>query len=166
MATDGITYNELDLMKKGIDLRCSSRSGVLVSASKETTKCPLELVCFPSCYWWKEGRCVFPMENNSRATDAVRSSRRLAGLQRKVASLGKSRVGVKKNRTFLEYFVNTLLTATSCALLWFFGCIWIEGSHYIQEPNTMILSVETAVIAAILGFALHNIIRMVRRRSK
>ena len=63
----------------------------------------------------------------------------------------------------MQYAANALLTATSLALLWLFGCIWIEGSHYIQEPNIIILIIETASIAAILGFAVHNLICVIKR---
>lgn len=62
-----------------------------------------------------------------------------------------------------EYMANGLLAATSLALSGFFGCIWVEGSHYIQEPNIIILIVETAGIAAIFGFALYNLILLKRR---
>jgi hypothetical protein len=62
-----------------------------------------------------------------------------------------------------EYSVNGLLAATSSALLWFLGCIWVEGSHYIQEPNIIILAMETAGIATILGFAVYNLIRVIKR---
>ena len=62
-----------------------------------------------------------------------------------------------------EYTTNGLLLATSLALIWFFGCIWVEGSHYIQEPNSIILIAETASIAAIFGFAIYNFIRFIKR---
>jgi hypothetical protein len=28
----------------------------------QATKCPLGLTCFPSCYWWRDGRCTFPRQ--------------------------------------------------------------------------------------------------------
>jgi len=62
-----------------------------------------------------------------------------------------------------EYIANGLLATTSLALLGFFGCIWVEGSHYIQEPNIIILIAETASIAAIFGFALYNLICYLKR---
>jgi len=58
---------------------------------------------------------------------------------------------------------NMLLTATSLALLWFISCIWIEGSHYIQEPNSIILIAETAALAAIFGFAIFRLISLAIR---
>jgi len=62
-----------------------------------------------------------------------------------------------------EYIANGLLVTTSLALLGFLGCIWVEGSHYIQEPNIIILIAETATIAAMFGFALYNLIRFIKR---
>ncbi len=53
----------------------------------------------------------------------------------------------------------------SCCLALFmlFGFIWVEGSHYIQEPNIIVLITETAGIAAMFGFALYNLVRCIRR---
>lgn len=28
----------------------------------QVSQCPLNLTCFPSCCWWKEGRCTFPRQ--------------------------------------------------------------------------------------------------------
>ena len=27
---------------------------------EDTIKCPLGLVCYPSCYWWEDSKCIFP----------------------------------------------------------------------------------------------------------
>lgn len=62
-----------------------------------------------------------------------------------------------------EYALSGLLAAISLALLWFFSRIWVEGSHYIQEPNIMILIMETAGIATIFGFSVYNLIRVIKR---
>lgn len=62
-----------------------------------------------------------------------------------------------------EYIANGLLAAASLSLFVLFGFIWIEGSHYIQEPNIIILIMETAGIAAMFGFALYNLIRVIKR---
>ena len=87
-------------------------------------------------------------------------------LKERVVSLEIDRISKSTNKKFIEYFVNLLLAATSGALLWFFGCIWIKGSHYIYEPDIMVLGVETTVMAAILGFALHNLVRVIRGKTK
>ena len=65
-----------------------------------------------------------------------------------------------------EYIGNILLAATSLVLLWFLGCIWVEGRHYIQEPNIIILVVETVIIAATFGFAIYSLISFVRKPNK
>ena len=62
-----------------------------------------------------------------------------------------------------EYLANGLLAAASLAFFVLFGYIWIEGSHYIQEPNIIILSMETAGIATIFGFSVYNLIRVIKR---
>ena len=71
-----------------------------------------------------------------------------------------------RSQKLKEYIANALLIATSLALLWFFSCIWIIGSHYIQEPNIIILIMETAAVAAIYGFAIYNFIRMRQKFHK
>lgn len=62
-----------------------------------------------------------------------------------------------------EYLANGLLAAASLALFMLLGFIWVEGSHYIQEPNIIVLITETAGIAAMFGFALYNLVRCIRR---
>lgn len=59
-----------------------------------------------------------------------------------------------------KYIVSLLLIGTSLALLYFFGCIWLFGSHYIQEPNKLVLIAETAGMMVILTFALHNLVKI------
>jgi hypothetical protein len=55
-----ITGNVIEQVKKRISLSCGNCSEVVKSALIEAIKCPLGLVCYPSCYWWKNGRCTFP----------------------------------------------------------------------------------------------------------
>ena len=62
-----------------------------------------------------------------------------------------------------NYIANVLLAATSLALFWLFGCILIEGSHYIQEPSILILIIETTGIVAIFSFAIYNLVRFAKR---
>ena len=64
-----------------------------------------------------------------------------------------------------EYTVNALLAATSLALLCFLGYIWVNGSHYIQEPSITVLIIETAAIASVSGFAIYNLTCLVKRFS-
>lgn len=63
-----------------------------------------------------------------------------------------------------EVMANIILVSLSAAFLWFFGCIWIYGSHYIQEPNPLILLCEVMGILLILGFATRNLIKLAQER--
>jgi len=164
MAVRQATYEEIERMKKNIGGRISN--GAVTDGQKEANKCPLSLVCFRSCSWWKNGRCVFPEGGKSAVLKTQRNHKWALALQENMDSIDIGGHGKKASNRFIEYFGYTLLTATSGALLWFFGCIWIEGSHYIQEPNIMILGVETAAVAAILGFAIHSLIRVMKRKTK
>ncbi len=143
--------NEIELLKTRIYSRYDALSDMDI-------KCPLNLDCYPSCFWWENGKCVFPQK-----ADRKNEWRNI--LQKKLITLGILNTGNKQNQRLLNYIGNTLLTVTSCALLWFFGCIWVEGSHYIQEPNTIVLSLETLIILACLGLALHNIVRLIGKKS-
>ena len=63
-----------------------------------------------------------------------------------------------------EIITNVLLGSVSVALLWSFGCIWVKGSHCIQEPNLLILVGETLMLLLILGFAIWNLVKIIERR--
>lgn len=62
---------------------------------------------------------------------------------------------------FRQYMTNVLLASTTAGLLGLFACIWIYGSHYIQEPNLAMLVTETVALCIIFGFAVSNIILQV-----
>ena len=164
MAIQHVTYDEIERMKSNISL--NNVNGSVISGQKEAFRCPLSLVCYPSCSWWQDGKCVYPGEGKSRTLKIEGHNKWLAALQKNVVSLERGGIGLRANRRFIEYFGNTLLTATSCALLWFLGCIWIDGAHYIQEPNIVILGVETAALVAILGFAIQNLARIISKKAK
>jgi hypothetical protein len=133
-------------------------SGAIQISGKEIPECPFGLDCYPSCFWWENGKCAFPQKADKRNPGRKK-------IKQKLEAIGIYNIGNKKNQKLLNYIGNSLLTATSCALLWFFGCIWVEGSHYIQEPNTIILTMETLIIVACLGLALHNIARLIGKKS-
>jgi len=57
-----ITDDVNELVKKKINLSFGNWPEVVKSALIEAIKCPLGLVCYPSCYWWKDGKCTFPAE--------------------------------------------------------------------------------------------------------
>lgn len=46
----------------------------------------------------------------------------------------------------------------SLALLWYFSNMWRYGQHLIQEPDIVILSLETAGLLLILAFGVSKYI--------
>jgi len=63
----------------------------------------------------------------------------------------------------MEVISNTLVVGMSAALLWHFSNIWRYGQHLIQEPNIIILSLETAVLLLILAFGVFRLVVDFRR---
>ena len=55
-----VTDNVIELVKRKINLGLGNWPEVVRRALKEAIGCPLGLVCYPSCFWWKEGECTFP----------------------------------------------------------------------------------------------------------
>ena len=64
----------------------------------------------------------------------------------------ESRMNIK------DVIANVTLIGTSAALLWHFSNIWRYGQHLIQEPNIIILSLETAGLLVILVFGVSKLI--------
>jgi hypothetical protein len=64
-----------------------------------------------------------------------------------------------------EIIKPALIVGMSAALLWVFWRIWLRGSHYVQEPNRLILTAETLMMVTILLFGLYEFIRVVTRRD-
>jgi len=56
--TDDVT--EFVRMRVGLGLRHWPE--VVKSGLEEAIECPLGLVCYPSCFWWQDGKCTFPRE--------------------------------------------------------------------------------------------------------
>jgi len=63
----------------------------------------------------------------------------------------------------MEVISNTLVVGMSAALLWHFSNILRYGQHLIQEPNIIILSLETAVLLLILAFGVSRLVVDFRR---
>jgi hypothetical protein len=57
-----VTDDVIEQVKRRISLSFSNWPEVVKSALTEAIKCPLGLVCYPSCYWRKDGKCTFPRE--------------------------------------------------------------------------------------------------------
>ena len=58
---------------------------------------------------------------------------------------------------------NSLLVGLSLAFLWHFSNIWRYGQHLIQEPNIIILSLETAMLLIIFAFGVYKFVGDFRR---
>jgi hypothetical protein len=58
-----VTDDVIELVKRSVSLGLSNWPEVIKSALKEAIKCPLGLVCYPSCFWWQDGKCTFPTED-------------------------------------------------------------------------------------------------------
>ena len=54
-----VTDNIIEVLKEKVNQGLEDLRGEVKDMLKEAIKCPLELDCFPSCAWWKSGRCVF-----------------------------------------------------------------------------------------------------------
>ena len=63
-----------------------------------------------------------------------------------------------------EIIANILLVSLAVNFLFFFGCIWVLGSYYIQEPEPLILLVEVLAILLVLCFAASNLIKLAKER--
>lgn len=61
---------------------------------------------------------------------------------------------------------NGIIVALSIALLWHFSNIWRYGSHLINEPNVLVLSLETVGVFLILTFGISNYISALKRETR
>jgi len=61
---------------------------------------------------------------------------------------------------------DAMLIGLSCALLWHFSNIWRYGQHLIQEPNIIILCLETAGLIVIFTFGISKFISGIKRETR
>jgi len=61
---------------------------------------------------------------------------------------------------------DAMLIGLSCALLWHFSNIWRYGQHLIQEPNIIILCLETAGLLVIFIFGISKYLGGLKRETK
>ena len=50
----------IELVKDKINREFGRWPEIVKEVLTQVSQCPLGLTCFPSCCWWKEGRCIFP----------------------------------------------------------------------------------------------------------
>ncbi len=60
---------------------------------------------------------------------------------------------------------NGIIVGLSIALLWHFSNIWRYGSHLINEPNVLVLSLETVGVFLILIFGISKFISDIKREN-
>ena len=62
ISKEQVTDDAIELVKSRLSLEFRYWPEIVKSVLKEAAKCPLGLVCYPSCFWWKNGRCALPKE--------------------------------------------------------------------------------------------------------
>lgn len=55
-----LTDEVIELIKDKINREFGRWPEIVKEILTQAAQCPLGLNCFPSCCWWKEGRCIFP----------------------------------------------------------------------------------------------------------
>ncbi len=63
ISKEQVANDVIELVKKRASLEPRHRPEVVKSALKEAIRCPLGLVCYPSCFWWQDSKCAFPGED-------------------------------------------------------------------------------------------------------
>lgn len=63
ISEEQVTDAVIELVKSRVNLEFRHWPEIVKSLLLEVTKCPLGLVCYPSCFWWKDDRCTFPRED-------------------------------------------------------------------------------------------------------
>jgi len=57
-----VTDETIELVKDKLKVEFGRWPEIIKEVLTQAAKCPLGLACFPSCYWWKDGRCTFPRD--------------------------------------------------------------------------------------------------------
>ena len=63
ISREQVTDDLIELVKNQVNLEFSRWLEIVKSLLEEATKCPLGLVCYPSCFWWNGDRCTFSRED-------------------------------------------------------------------------------------------------------
>ena len=58
-----VTGDVIKLVKMKVSSALGNCPEIVKSALREAIGCPLGLVCYPSCFWWQDGKCKFPLRN-------------------------------------------------------------------------------------------------------
>jgi len=60
IAEEQVTDEVIELIKGKLEAEFGHWPEIVKEILTQAARCPLGLACFPSCCWWKEGRCIFP----------------------------------------------------------------------------------------------------------
>ena len=60
IAEEQVTDEAIELVKDKLKVEFGRWPKIVKETLTQAAQCPLGLTCFPSCCWWKEGRCIFP----------------------------------------------------------------------------------------------------------
>ncbi len=60
-----VTDDVIELVQNRISISFGNWPELVKNALTEAVKCPLGLVCYPSCYWWNDSKCTFPREKEN-----------------------------------------------------------------------------------------------------
>lgn len=60
IAEEQLTDEIIELIKNRLEAELNRWPEIVKETLAQAAQCPLGLHCFPSCCWWKEGRCIFP----------------------------------------------------------------------------------------------------------
>ncbi len=75
----------------------------------------------------------------------------------------RSRNRVMPWRVLNGYLLTAFVVGLSAALLWVFSNVWRVGSHHVNEPNTLILILETLLLGAALVYGLASFVILCRK---
>ncbi len=64
ISNEPVTDDVIELVKGRVRLAFGNWPEVVKSVLSEACKCPLKLVCYPSCFWWQDGKCILPRGDN------------------------------------------------------------------------------------------------------
>ena len=59
ISKERMTDDVVELVKRRLDMEFRHWPEIVKSLLSEATKCPLGLVCYPSCFWWENASCTF-----------------------------------------------------------------------------------------------------------
>ena len=65
ISAEQVTDDVIELVKQKVSLEFRNWPQVIRSALRDAIKCPLGLICYPSCAWWQDDKCIFPGKASS-----------------------------------------------------------------------------------------------------